>query len=59
MEQNLESGYYKNKDSFTKDVKKIFTNAKTYNKSFTIYHKYAKDLENLVEDDIKNLNDFI
>jgi len=59
LEQNLESGTYKNKDSFIKDIKKIFTNAKTYNKSFTIYHKYAKDLEFLVEEDLKNLNDLI
>ena len=38
-------------------LKKIFDNAKKYNKQFTIYHKYAKDLENSVEDDIKNLKD--
>lgn len=48
---------YKNKEAFTKDLKKIFVNAKTYNKPHTIYHKYAKDLEHLVEDDVHNLKE--
>jgi hypothetical protein len=48
---------YKTKESFVKDVKRIFTNAKTYNKPFTVYHKYAKGLETLVEEDLQSLND--
>jgi hypothetical protein len=57
LESNLESGMYKTKDKFVKDLKKIFTNAKSYNKPHTIYHKYAKDIESSIEDDIKALKD--
>ena len=48
---------YKTKDKFVKDLKKIFTNAKAYNKPHTSYHKYAKDFEANIEDDIKCLKD--
>ena len=58
LENNLECSHYKDKESFIKDLKKIFTNAKMYNKPYTVYHKSAKDLENLIEDDLKNLKDF-
>ena len=57
IESNLESGMYKTKDKFVKDLKKIFTNAKAYNKPHTIYHKYAKDFEANIEDDIQCLKD--
>jgi histone acetyltransferase len=57
LENNLESGMYKTKEKFVKDLKKIFTNAKNYNKPHTIYHKYAKDIENSIEDSIKNLKE--
>jgi hypothetical protein len=57
LEGNLESGKYKNKEDFVIDLKKIFTNAKMYNKSSSIFHKYAVYLENIVEDDIKNLKE--
>ncbi len=57
LENNLESGCYKNKEIFVKDLRKIFNNAKQYNKPHTIYHKYAKDLEHTVEDDIQNLKE--
>jgi histone acetyltransferase len=56
LERNLEMGCY-TRDSFVKDLKKIFNNAKTYNKSSSIYHKYAIALENSVEDEVKNLKD--
>jgi histone acetyltransferase len=55
LQSNLDSGTYKNKEIFVSDLKKIFTNAKVYNKPNTIYHKYARDLENSIEDDIKRL----
>jgi histone acetyltransferase len=58
LESNLESGLYRTKEKFVRDLKKIFTNAKNYNKPHTIYHKYSKDLESCVEDDIKNLKEF-
>jgi histone acetyltransferase len=57
LENNLESGIYKTKEKFVKDLKKIFSNAKSYNKPYTIYHKYAKDLENSIEDSINSLKD--
>jgi histone acetyltransferase len=57
LESNLESGMYKNKEKFVKDVRKIFINAKAYNKPHTIYHKYAKDIESSIEDSIKCLKD--
>jgi len=57
LEGQLESGIYKTKEKFVKDLKKIFCNAKLYNKPHTIYHRYAKDIENCIEDDLKNLKD--
>jgi histone acetyltransferase len=57
LEAHLEKGDYKQKAQFVKDVKKIFTNAKSYNKPFTIYHKYAKDIETMIEDDLKSLKE--
>jgi len=58
LESNLDSGSYKTKEKFVRDLKKIFINSKHYNKPHTIYHKYAKDLENFIEDDIKSLKDY-
>lgn len=55
LQSNLDSGMYKIKENFVKDLRKIFLNARTYNKPCTIYHKYAKDIENSIEEDIKNL----
>jgi hypothetical protein len=59
LEQNLEAGSYKIKEEFVKDIYKIINNAKTYNKPFTIYHKYAKELESLIENDVKNIKESI
>jgi hypothetical protein len=57
LEGNLEAGMYTDKLKFVKDVGLIFSNAKSYNKPNTIYHKYAKDLETMIEEDIKSLRD--
>jgi hypothetical protein len=57
LESNLESGIYTEKSKFVKDLMLIFSNAKSYNKPNTIYHKYAKDLETMVEEDIRSLRD--
>lgn len=57
LEGNLETGMYKTKEIFVSDLQKIFTNAKSFNKPHTIYHKYAKDIESSIQDDIKNLKD--
>ena len=57
LEKGLESGKYKNKTTFEKDLRKIFSNARTYNKVNSIYHKYATMLENMIEDDINNLRE--
>ncbi len=57
IQVRLDSGMYKNKEGLVRDLRKIFGNARLYNKPCTIYHKYAKDIENSIEDDIKNLKD--
>lgn len=57
LEGNLETGMYKTKEIFVSDLQKIFTNAKSFNKPHTIYHKYAKDIESSIQDDIKILKD--
>ena len=55
LEKGVESGKYKNKVVFEKDLRKIFSNARTYNKSGTIYYKFANTLENYIEEDLKKL----
>ena len=57
LEKGVESGKYKTKTVFVKDLKKIFNNARTYNKSGTIYSKYATVLENFIEEDVKKLKE--
>ena len=57
LEKGVESGKYKYKIDFEKDLRKIFNNARTYNKPGTIYHKYATSLENFIEEDLKKLKD--
>jgi histone acetyltransferase len=57
LEKNVESGLYKDKNTFVQDLRKIFNNARTYNKSGTIYNKYATILENFIEEDIKKLKE--
>ena len=57
LEKGVESGKYKNKIVFEKDLRKIFSNARAYNKSGTIYYKFANNLENIIEEDLKKLKD--
>ena len=57
LEKGVESGQYKNKKDFEKDLRKIFRNAREYNKPGTIYHKYATSLENFIEEDLAKLKD--
>ena len=57
LEKGVESGKYKNKIEFEKDLRKIFNNAREYNKSGTIYYKFANNLENIIEEDLKKLKD--
>ena len=45
MRENLEASLYHDKDSFTKDLKLIFSNCKAYNLKNTIYYKCAAELE--------------
>ena len=40
--------HYLKKESFVRDIELIFENAKNYNKTNTIYHKYAVDLKNYI-----------
>jgi histone acetyltransferase len=57
LENNLDLGNYKDKNSFKKDLLKIFENSKKYNKPSTFYYKSAKELENLIEPNLRNLRD--
>ena len=57
LEKGVESGKYKTKSVFVKDLKKIFNNARTYNKAGTIYYKYATTLENFIAEDIEKLKE--
>jgi len=57
LEKGIESGKYKTKDIFVKDLRKIFNNARTYNKPGTIYSKFATGLENFIEEDLKKLKE--
>ena len=57
LENNLDKGLYNSKEKFVIDLKRIFSNAKIYNKQFTIYYKYAEGIESSIEDEIKLLKD--
>jgi histone acetyltransferase len=57
LEKGVESGKYKTKSVFENDLRKIFNNARTYNKPGTIYYKFASLLENHIEEDLKKLKD--
>ncbi len=58
LEKNLESGNYKNKNVFEKELRKIFSNAREYNKPGTIYYKFANTLEDFIEEDLKKMKDY-
>ena len=57
LEKGVESGKYKVKNIFEKDVRLIFSNARSYNKPGTIYYKFANTLENYIDEDLKKLKD--
>ena len=57
LENNLNAGCYPNKDKFVKSLRKIFENARTYNRPNTIYYKTASDIENSLDFEIKNLKE--
>jgi hypothetical protein len=56
MQEKLElKKYYLSKDTFVKDMLKIFSNARLYNKASTIFYRYANDLEKFVQPLFENL----
>ena len=57
LEKGVESGKYKNKIIFEKDLRKIFSNARIYNAKNTHYYQDADFLERYIEDDLKKLKD--
>ena len=57
LEKGVESGKYKYKIDFEKDLRKIFNNARIYNGPNTHYYKNADFLENFIENDLKKLKD--
>ncbi len=57
LEKGVESGKYKYKIDFEKDLRKIFNNARKYNGPTTHYYKDAIFLENFIEQDLKKLKE--
>ena len=57
LEKGVDSGKYKNKIMFEKDLKKIFDNARTYNGHNTHYYKDADYLETFIDPFLKKLKD--
>lgn len=58
MEKKLESRKsYRTKTDFTRDVYLIFENAKTYNKSSTIYYRYALNLEEYIKPHLEHMTE--
>ena len=57
LEKGLESGKYKTKTCFETDLRKIFSNARAYNKPNTVYYKNATALENFIAEDLKKLKE--
>ena len=48
--------YYRNKDSFIKDVVLIINNARTYNKAESLYYRYATSLEEYITPYLEELS---
>lgn len=58
MEKKLESRKsYRTKSDFAKDVNLIFENAKKYNKSTTIYYRYALNLEEYIKPHLEHMTE--
>ena len=57
LEKGVESGKYKKKETFEKDLRKIFNNARTYNKPNTVIYKNSYIIENFIEEDLKRLKE--
>ena len=57
LEKGVESGKYKNKIMFEKDLRKIFNNAREFNAENTHYYQNANFLEGYIEEDLKKLKD--
>ena len=57
VEKKLTSNQYSTKDAFIKDVKKIFSNARTYNQPDTIYYRCANELEKYIQQFLNTLKD--
>lgn len=55
LEKELESGKYKTREEFVRNVKLIFDNAKVFNKPNTIYHKHAENLSKMIQENLDNL----
>lgn len=45
IKENLDKGFYTQREMFKKDVLKIFENARTYNAKDTIFYKFADILQ--------------
>lgn len=58
LESNLNLGEYKNKQQFAKDLKKIFINARLYNKPITFFYKSSKDLESKADAELSLIDDY-
>lgn len=57
IEKRLQANYYTDKDTFAKDVLRMFSNAKIYNLPETIYVKAANELEEFITPYLNSLKD--
>lgn len=55
VKMKIENNQYADKDQFERDIRLIFTNAKTYNQKNTIYYKYADENEAVADNLLRNL----
>ena len=57
IERKVQASHYIDKESFLKDIAKIFANCRTYNLPETIYVKAANELEEFVTPYLNSLKD--
>ena len=54
MSERLKSKYYRNKHLLIADMKRMFSNCRTYNDADTEYHKCANILETFFQTKLKD-----
>ena len=57
IDKKLSQGQYLNKESFIKDVNRIFDNARQYNQPDTVYYRCADELEAYIDTFLESLKE--